>query len=260
MIKIISGYSDKGGSTTAFINLTNALNDAGIECVFYGPHAWHLNQCRAALIGELQYNPDDNIISHFLQLGSRPDVKKIVLSCHEKWWYPVGRIKQFWDEAIFLHEEHRKYHADYRGPYSIIPNIKEPLFPKDKEELDLVAGIIGGIEDRKQTHISIQRALKDKCKKILIFGGINEQGYFEANVKPLLNSKIEMLGHSTNKQEMYDMVGRVYHSSKGEVACLVKDECYLTNTKFFGNEETNNEVSTLTNQEVIELWRNKFEL
>ena len=57
---------------------------------------------------------------------------------------------------------------------------------------------------------------------------------------------------------MYDMIGRVYHSSKGEVACLVKDECYLTGTKFFGNDQTENEVSTLSNDEVIDLWLNLF--
>jgi hypothetical protein len=54
---------------------------------------------------------------------------------------------------------------------------------------------------------------------------------------------------------MYDKLGRVYHSSNGEVACLVKDECYLTNTKFFGNEETENEVSTLSNDEIISSWK-----
>ena len=53
---------------------------------------------------------------------------------------------------------------------------------------------------------------------------------------------------------MYDLIGRVYHSSQGEVASLVKDECFLTNTKFFGNEETQNEVSLMTNKEIIEEW------
>jgi len=59
---------------------------------------------------------------------------------------------------------------------------------------------------------------------------------------------------------MYNSIGRVYHSSKGEVACLVKDECWLTNTKFFGNEETNNIVSPLSNDEVFELWKQTLEL
>ena len=141
------------------------------------------------------------------------------------------------------------------GKYSIIPNLKENLISIQKPELDKVAGIIGTIEDRKQTHVSIQRALKDGCDKILLYGHIGDENYYQNNVKPLMsNSNIILMGHSTNKQDMYNSIGRVYHSSKGEVACLVKDECYLTNTKFFGNEETENEVSTLTNEEVLNKW------
>jgi hypothetical protein len=71
----------------------------------------------------------------------------------------------------------------------------------------------------------------------------------------MVDTKIILMGHSTDKQKMYDSVGRVYHSSKGEVACLVKDECYLTNTKFFGNEETENKVSKLNNDEILKLWK-----
>lgn len=255
MIKIISGYTDKGGSTTAFINLTNKLNEVGIDTTFYGPHNWHLDKCKSSTLNQLVINPDDRIITHFLQLEERPAGKVVVLSCHEKWWFPVGKIKQHWDSVVFLHQAHRDYHSNYTGEYTIIPNIKEPLVIRDKSELELVAGIIGTIEDRKQTHISIQRAMKDKCRKIYLFGHIGDQTYFDTYVKPLLNPKIEMVGHTTDKQGMYDMIGRVYHSSKGEVACLVKDECYLTNTKFFGNEETENEVSTLTNLEIIDLWK-----
>ena len=260
MIKIVSGYSDKGGSTTAFINLTNALNNAGIDTIFYGPHNYHLGKCKSALSNELQINQDDKLITHFLQLEERPNVNKVVLSCHEKWWFPVGKIKKYWDTAVFLHDAHRKYHHEYIGPYTIIPNIKENLIKKDKDDLDLIAGIIGTIEDRKQTHVSIQRAMKDKCKKIYLFGHIGDQQYFDNNVKPLLNPKIEMVGHTTDKQAMYDMIGRVYHSSKGEVACLVKDECYQTNTKFFGNEETEHVVSELTNDEIIQLWKTTLEI
>jgi hypothetical protein len=110
------------------------------------------------------------LVCHFLQLPSRPNAKKVILSCHEKWWFKVGEIKQYWDTAIFLHDAHREYHSDYKGDFTIIPNLKPDLKPIDKENLDLVAGIIGSIEDRKQTHLSIQRALADGCEKIRIFG------------------------------------------------------------------------------------------
>jgi hypothetical protein len=256
MVKIVSGYSEKGGSTSALIDLTNELNNYNIETIFYGPHNWHLDKCNAKILDDsLIVNNDDILICHFLQLPSRPNAKKVILSCHEKWWFKVGEIKQYWDIAVFLHEEHRNYHNNYIGESIIIPNLKPNLKPKHKKDLDLVAGIIGAIEDRKQTHISIKRALSDGCEKIKIFGNINDQTYFDYFVKPLLNDNIELIGFINNKQDIYDSIGRVYHSSKGEVACLVKDECWLTNTKFFGNEETNNEVSKLTNEEIINKWK-----
>ena len=260
MIKIISGYTDKGGSTTAFINLTNHFNSVGISCTLYGNQTWHLDKCKSGLIKDLVYDSDDIIIIHFVNLPERPKVKRIVLACHEKWWFDFSKLNKFFDEVIFLHDEHRKFHSNYIGPYSIIPNIKEPLKSSEKTHLDLIAGIIGTIEDRKQTHISILRAMKDKCTKIYLFGHIGDQQYFDTYVKPILNTRIELFGYTTDKQSMYDMIGRVYHSSKGEVACLVKDECYLTNTKFFGNEETQNEVSTLTNEEIIKLWKKTLNL
>jgi hypothetical protein len=261
MIKIVSGYSDKGGSTTVFINLTNFFNENGIETVFYGPNKWHLDKCKSADLKDLKITEEDNVIAHFMKLDERPPAKKIVLSCHEKWWYPVGRVTQFWDEAIFLHEEHRKYHSEYTGKYQIIPNIKEPLKLSDKSNVKNIAGIIGTIEDRKQTHLSIQQALRDKCDKIYIFGNIGNQLYYETFVKPLLiPNKVIHIDYTTDKQSMYNMIGKVYHNSKAEVACLVKDECYLTGTEFIGNEETNNIVSTLTNEEILFLWKKLFNI
>ena len=261
MVKIVSGYSEKGGSTSAFIDLTNEFNKRGVDTTFYGPHKWHLDKCKSGLLDSgFVVNKDDVLICHFLQLPSRPAAKKVILSCHEKWWFKVGDIKQYWDTVIFLHDAHREYHSTYTGQFTIIPNLKPSLKPIDKPELELVAGIIGAIEDRKQTHLSIQRALADGCKKIKIFGHINDQNYYDKFIQPLLNDNIEIVGFSNDKQSMYDSIGRVYHSSKGEVACLVKDECWLTNTKFFGNEETNNIVSPLSNDEIINLWKKVLEL
>jgi len=260
MIKIISGYTERGGSTTLFINLTNYLNSFGIDCTLYGNQTWHLDKCKSDLLQNIVYNPDDIILAHFINLPERPNVKKIIFVCHEKWWFSFSKVNKFFDSAVFSTEENRKYHSDYTGPYSIIPNVKNNLRPIEKQHLDLVAGVVGTIEDRKQTHISIQRALKDKCTKIYVFGRIGDQAYFDAYVKPLLNKKVEFHEYTTDLQKIYDMVGRVYHSSKGEVATLVKDDCYITNTKFFGNEETEHEVSTLTNKEIISLWKKILEL
>jgi hypothetical protein len=260
MIKIATGYSEKGGSTSAFIDLTNELNKRGYETTLYGPHNFHMGKCKSDMLGNIVINEEDILICHFLQLPNRPSAKKVILMCHEKWWFMVGDIKQYWDIAVFLHDNHREYHSKYQGLSEMIPNLKPDLISVEKNELDLVAGIIGAIEDRKQTHKSIQRAMTDGCTKIKLFGHISDQTYYDEHVKPILTDEVELVGYTTDKQVMYDSIGRVYHSSKGEVACLVKDECYLTNTKFFGNEETENEVSKLSNDEIINKWIKLFEI
>jgi hypothetical protein len=144
---------------------------------------------------------------------------------------------------------------NYSGPYTFIPNPKEPLVKIDKPELDLVAGVIGTIEDRKQTHTSIERAFADGCTKIKLFGVRGDIGYIRKHMlEHLEDPRVEYMGFTTDKQAMYNSIGRVYHSSKGEVSCLVKDECSYTGTKFFGNKETEHQISPLSNEEILKLW------
>jgi hypothetical protein len=256
MIKILTGWSDRGGSTTAFIALTNALNDAGYETILYGPHDWHLNKCKSdKLNSNLKIERNDKVICHFLQLPTRPQARKVLLSCHEKNLFEVGKIKQYWDEVIFLNQKQVDYHRDYKGKYRIIPNLREELKKSDKTGLEKIAGIIGSVDENKQTHVSIERAIADGCEKIYLFG-TTETPYFYNMVKPLCEKydNIVIKGFIENKQEMYDMIGKVYHSSLSEVACLVKDECETTGTLFLGNSVTDNPPILLKNNEIIEKW------
>ena len=259
-VKILSGHSEKGGSTTAFINLTNQLNSKGFDCTFYGPHTWHLNKCQSGMLNDVRVESDDIVICHFLKLEERPKAKKVILSIHEKNLFELSSVNQYWDEVVFLHKGHKEYHNSYDGPYSLIPNLKEQFEKIGKPELDLTAGVIGTIDENKQTHVSIQRALNDGCEKVMIFGSISEPNYYELKVKPLLSDKVIYMGYVDGKQEIYNMIGRVYHSSISEVACLIKDECYTTGTKFFGNEATSHQVSDLTNDEIIQEWINVFDV
>jgi hypothetical protein len=258
MVKILSGWSNKGGSTFAFINLTNELNKVGIDTTFYGPHQWHLDKCKSGLLdNNFRFTKNDIIICHFLNLGKRPDVKRIVLSCHEKNLFEVGNIKPFWDSVVFLNEKHRNYHSKYKGKFEIIPNLKENLENKDKsEEVKGCVGIIGSIDPNKQTHISIKRALEDGVKKVYIFGNVSDPNYYNSYVKPLIdNDKVIEYGFIGDKQKMYDMVESVYLSSNSEVASLVQDECYTTGTIFKGNEATEHDIINLNNKEIIEKWK-----
>lgn len=264
MIKIISGHSLEGGSTEILINLTNLFNENGYDCTFYGLHDFHLDKCKSEKLENLVFKKNDIVISHILQIEGRPkDAKKVIYYCHEKWWWKrLDEIVNYWDIAVFSHEEHRNYHSGYTGPSTWIPNPKSDLVYKDKPELDKVAAVIGTIEDRKQTHLSIENALNDGCEKIFIYGAnYRDPNYYRRFVKKYeTHPYVKFMGHAMNKQEMYDNVGRVYHHSKGEVACLVKDECYQTGTKFFGTGETTHEVSKLTNKELLEVWVKLLEL
>jgi hypothetical protein len=252
-IKIASGWSNRGGSTVALIKLTNQLNELGYDTTFYGPHDWHLSQCKSDKIQNLKVDNSDILITHFLNLNQRPPAKKVILSCHEKNLFEVGQVFQHWDSVVFLNEKHREYHFIYGGPYTIIPNLKEKLIERDKKGLEKVAGVIGSFDENKQTHISIQRALQDGCEKVYLFGEAHGPN-FEKNVKPLLSDKVILMGFFENKQEMYDMIGCVYHSSLSEVATLVKDECKSAGVVFNGNSSTETPVSTLTNEEILNKW------
>jgi hypothetical protein len=261
MIKIVSGWSNPGGSTTAFINLCNLFNENGYDCTFYGPHKWHLDKCKSDLIGNVKLENDDSLIFHYIDLGNRPPINnKILLVSHEKWWFKPGQIRQYWDTCVFLHEQHKEYHSDYKNDCVIIPNLKSTLEKKDKPSRKNIAGVIGTLEERKQNHVSVQRALDDGCDKVFLFGRNGDDNYYNNFIKPILSDKVVHMDHTEDRQSMYDSIGCVYHSSNGEVASLVKDECYATGTEFFGNKETENVVSVLEDEEVLKLWLKVLEI
>jgi hypothetical protein len=260
MIKILTGWSNAGGSTEMFIRLTNELNKKGHDTTLYGPHDWHLDKCKSGkLDNTLKINKDDQIISHFLQLGNRPDAKRVILSCHEKDLFKVGEVKQYWDEVVFLNEVHREYHNQYKNDFTIIPNLKGNLVQGDKTGLEKIAGIIGSFDLNKQTHISIKRAIDDGCEKVYLFGEPNTP-YFNQYVEPFCDKDIIVKGFVSDKQAMYDSIGVAYLSSISEVAPLVKDECEQTGTIFKGNDNTNYAVNNFTNDEIIDKWLKVLEV
>ena len=264
MIKIFTGWSNSGGSTTALINLCNLFNDNGYECIMYGPHTWHLDRCRGANLQTATTTKTDKIIYHFLDVRkTRPDVDKFVLTLHEKALYPLNQ-KPFhiFDKVHFLNKEQINWHGVYKDlSWFICGNAHESLIPF-KQPKQTVAGIIGNIDENKQVHISIERALKDDHKDIRIYGNNNDPQYWNNYVQPLLNKHsdiVKFIGYENDKQKVYDTLTDVYHSSLSENASLVYDECKLTEVTFHGNENIVNQA-LWHNDAILKLWVNQLEL
>ena len=106
-VKIVSGWSNPGGSTTHHINLTNLLNDNGYDCTFYGPHDWHKDKCKSASIQECRLDSEDILISHFIQLPPA-NVKKHILSCHETNLFPLRDILPQWYDLIHFVSNYKR--------------------------------------------------------------------------------------------------------------------------------------------------------
>ena len=71
---------------------------------------------------------DGNPVNGFIPMGDTTSGTP----GHEKDLFKVGLIKQYWDEVVFLNPEHREYHKEYNGKWSIIPNLTQKLDYKNR--------------------------------------------------------------------------------------------------------------------------------
>jgi hypothetical protein len=260
-VKILTGFSERGGSTFALSRICNYFNKNGINTVMYGPHDFHLSLCKSDTHSNFKFDEDDILITHFVDLKQRPNVKKVVLSCHEKNIFELSKLDSHWDEVVFLNQKQRNYHLGYNGEYSIIPNFSDVFECNKLESSKGVAGIIGSIDYNKQTHISIGRALNDGYKKIILFGGVTDLSYYETYVKPLIDGEMIIeYGFIDDRPKMYSMIECVYQSSLSEVSSLVKEECEMTNTKFYGNKSIENDTEYMSDDEIFKKWKKVLEL
>jgi len=261
MIKIVSGWSNAGGSTQAFINLTNALNQAGYETTFYGPHEYpsKMNKCKFEQIGsrKLVLNEEDTVIFHFTnKVDRRLPVKTQIFSCHEQNIFPLKtEVKyEFFDKIHYVSEHQRKYH-NIDHPYFVIPNIIEKIKPCILT--NKIGGIISSIDRNKRVDYSIKRALDDGCEKVLIYGMISDQWYWTKQVAPLVDgNRVIYKGYEENKQKMYDSFSDLYFSSEMECAPYVLGEAQLAE-KILHTIVGKNYVNTkyeYDNDKIIQAW------
>jgi len=259
-IKILSGWSNAGGSTTHHISLTNLLNDNGIDCTFYGPNPWHLDKCKAGMLDDSKVSSNDILISHFINYHKWKNVKfpakKHILSCHETNLFPLKTINlSQYDVIQYVSESQREWHS-VTHPYVIIPPIVEKVKWTDPE--NNVAGVIGSIDQHKQPHLSIEKALKDGYDKVLLFGMVTDVLYYNQRIEKLVkDNKVILMPYEDNKNIMYGRISKVYHSSIRETYGLVEAECTLAGIPFDGPR--NNQI-ILEKEEILDKWKKVLEI
>ena len=251
-VKIISGWSNPGGSTVHHISLANLLNENGYDCTFYGPHDWHLDKCKSDKIQNCEITVHDIVISHFIQLPPQRlrNIKKHILSCHESNLFPLQRIPHgHYDVIHFVSNRQKAWHK-INHPSVVIPPRVDKI--KWKTPRNNKAGVVGSIDPHKQVHISIEQALKDGFDQVYLFGQITDLPYFSGSIQPYLNKgQVVVRNHEDDKEALYGSVEAVYHNSKFETYGLVEAECKAAGIPYRGVEY---DPEILTDEEVLERW------
>ena len=267
-IKIVSGWSREGGSTFSLMELCDLFNERGYDCTFYGPHPWHLDKCKGDLMENFKSEEGDTVIGHFLELEYRMDlIKMVVLSCHEK---EVFKIKEKntkgYEKIRFVSEDQMKWQGVYG---KVIPNCIRGIKPSKKPE-GKVAGVIGTVFEGKQPHVSVERALKDGCDKVLIYGNLYDEPYYNSKVKPLLNDgsdgnpAVIYMGMEMDKQKIYDSISCAYQSNLDtlpEAYGRVRAECNRAGIEFHGNKNCMiKDLELWDEDKIFDAWKEFLEL
>lgn len=264
-VVIVTGWSNPGGSTESFINLTNAFNDNGINALMIGPHGYHLDKCNGKTIGKLgRVRKIPNLIWHFapfqLAVLDEHSVQNTILSSHEMWLRQRQQQEYVFDHYHFVSEAQRDFQINDglvrpEEKSSIIPNILDPTLEKsDKTHSKKIGGVIGSIDRNKQTHVAIQKALDDGCDMVRVFGADTDIPYHMEWVAPLLkHPQVFWHGVVKNKSKMYASITDVYHYSNSESWGYIKAECQFLDIPFHSNDET--PLVLKTEDDIVNSWK-----
>jgi len=271
-VAIFTGWSQMGGSTESYINLTNALNVEGINTVLVGPHAWHLDKCKGLqLTKEIGYTAK-NVIWHFLPYQVDGKLFKNathILSCHETELNPVFEKYRdpiydgVFDYLHFVSDHQLDYqceNADYdaKGEMVVIPNLLDPkLVKRRKQPKGKVGAVIGSVDRNKNTHVSIQKALDDGCKSVKVFGSVNGHEYYKEHVEVLFKDpRVSYKGIVDDKNTMYSDITDVYHYSLKESWGYIDAECSFLDINYHTTLE--NRVNPVSNSTILDRWMEIF--
>ena len=89
------------------------------------------------------------------------------------------------------------------------------------------------------------------------------KNYYEQYVLPLIEQHPDIIDppiYAEDKQEMYDQLTDVYHTSKLEVCPFIQGECIITKTNFHGNQQTLEKYVVMSDDEILETWVEELKL
>jgi len=259
-VNIVTGYSNPGGSTIAFIRLTNLLNENGYDATLYGPHSWHLDKCNGKDLKDFATDANSVLLSHYVRISHDMVCKKHILACHETNVFDLreGAKEKInldtYDEIVFVSESQKEWQGNPNGSI-VIPNIIDDIKPIKSKMDPPVAAVIGSIDSHKQTHVSIKRAKDDGFEHIDIFGDMTEPLYFHTKVQPLLSRNVRFLGFCEDKQAMYEGLTAVYHSSLRETFNFIKFECEKAEVEYCPLESSDSGAGMWDNNKILEAWK-----
>lgn len=247
-VKLLSGWSNPGGSTEHHISLTNLLNENGYDCTFYGPHPYHLSKCKSDYLHAAVIDPSDIVISHFLKIPKEFKVKKHILSCHETNLFPLKDMDlSQYDLVHCVSERQWDWHGVNHPHVVIAPRVDKIKWTNNNTGF---AGVVGSIDDHKQPHLAVKLALEDGYDMVKLYGKVTDQAYFDNFITPLWD-KVQITEHEENKDFMYNSIDAVYHTSKRETYGLVEAECKLAGIPFKG---ACNDPVVMEDKEILEKW------
>lgn len=295
MIKIVSGSGVPGGSAVALANLCNEFNAKGFHCVYYGPGRWHLDKCRSGPLSAFCPERGDTIIVHGIRLtsgselhdvsaavsrrdrrgGFTPLLKDIFLRFADRRGNPENvRLILTWrgdepfpfrrstgamfDKIHFPGEGCRPLH-DIGRPWFVCPDFVNALLRPGSKPED-IAGVIGSIREENRPDLSIERAIRDGMKTVVLFGYLADPVYYYSRLEPLTRScpgKIQFAGFLDDKQEMYRRISDVYRSA-GAPWDPVRRECLLTGTRYHGPDPTCEQ--SMSNDDIFSVWKRELGL
>jgi hypothetical protein len=296
VIKIVSGSGVPGGSAVALANLCNEFNSRGIQTVFYAPGRWHLDKCISGPLSGFCPERGDTVIVHGIRLtsgselhdvgaavsrrdkrggftllkdlflrfadrGGKPGNIRMILTWRGDEPFPFRRFIGVNFDKIHFPGEGCRPPRDIGRPCFVCPDFVDALLrPGPGTKPENIAGVIGSIREENRPDLSIERAIRDGMKPVVLFGYLADPVYYYSRIEPLTRSypgKIQFAGFLDDKQEVYRRISDVYRSA-GAPWDPVRRECLLTDTRYHGPDPACGQP--MGNDDIFSVWKRELGL